>query len=111
MYSVSDPHAGTAPSVLSHMSILTAVSLYYLTDSFMSAEYIYAQNPGILKSVYQKATTDAPLLFSNFKYNVMYWPAQYLKKATGNLVYFKGSVLYLMYCEPWADGPAVNPRS
>ncbi|PYH88720.1 alpha/beta-hydrolase [Aspergillus ellipticus CBS 707.79] len=84
----SDPNAGTYPSVLTHNAILTSVSLYYLTESFASSVVIYAQNPNGFSSVYSKATTDAPLLFSAFKYNVGFWPPALVAKA-GNLVLYR----------------------
>ncbi|KAF7371189.1 putative epoxide hydrolase [Mycena sanguinolenta] len=79
----SDPRAGTPPSVLNNTAILTSVSLYYLTDSFLSSVWIYAQNS--LKTVYTKAPTDAPLLFTQYEYNVGLWPQEYVAKV-GNLV-------------------------
>ncbi|KAJ7761014.1 Alpha/Beta hydrolase protein [Mycena metata] len=81
----SDPRAGTPPSVLDHTAILTAVSLYYLTDSFLSSIWIYEQNPNVLNPVYSKAPTDAPLLFSQYEYSIGFWPEQYVAKV-GNLV-------------------------
>ncbi|KAJ6588189.1 Alpha/Beta hydrolase protein [Mycena capillaripes] len=41
----SDPRAGTPPSVLDNTAILMSVSLYFLTESFLSSVWIYAQNP------------------------------------------------------------------
>lgn len=82
----SDPRAGTGPSVLTHNEILTSVSLYYLTKSFISSGFIYYQNR--FATNYTKAKTDAPLLFSSFKYNILFWPAA-LVKQTGNLVVYK----------------------
>ncbi|KAJ6601056.1 Alpha/Beta hydrolase protein [Mycena vulgaris] len=84
----SDPRAGTPPSVLDNTAILTAVSLYYLTDSFLSSAWIYAQNPNGLRALYTKAPTDAPMLFSQFEYNIGLWPAEYAAKV-GNLVSYK----------------------
>ncbi|KAL7916674.1 Alpha/Beta hydrolase protein [Trichoderma velutinum] len=81
----SDPRAGTGPSVLTHNEILTSVSLYYLTKSFNSAGFIYYQNS--FATNYTKAKTDAPLLFSSFKYNILFWPPA-LVKQTGNLVVY-----------------------
>ncbi|KAF7328190.1 Epoxide hydrolase domain protein [Mycena venus] len=81
----SDPRSGTPPSVLTNTAILTSVSLYFLTDSFLSSVWIYAQNPTALTSVYTKAPTDAPLLFSQYEYNVGLWPKEYVAKV-GNLV-------------------------
>ncbi|KAJ6471881.1 Alpha/Beta hydrolase protein [Mycena sanguinolenta] len=79
----SDPRAGTPPSVLNNTAILTFVSLYYLTDSFLSSVWIYAQNS--IKTEYAKASTDAPLLFTQYEYNVGLWPQEYVAKV-GNLV-------------------------
>ncbi|KAJ7680834.1 Alpha/Beta hydrolase protein [Mycena polygramma] len=63
----SDPRAGTPPSVLNNTAILTVASLYFLTDSLLSAA---------------KAATDAPLLFSQYEYNVALWPEEYVAKNT-----------------------------
>ncbi|KAJ7680827.1 Alpha/Beta hydrolase protein [Mycena polygramma] len=84
----SDPRAGTPPSVLNNTAILTSVSLYYLTDSFLSSVWIYGQNPNGFKAVYEKAPTDARLLFSQYEYNVGFWPQEYVAKV-GNLVSYK----------------------
>ncbi|KAJ7857088.1 Alpha/Beta hydrolase protein [Mycena olivaceomarginata] len=81
----SDPRAGTSPSVLDDTAILTSVSLYCLTDSFLSSVWIYAQNANALKTVYTKAPTDAPLLFSQYEYNTGLWPEEYVAEV-GNLV-------------------------
>ncbi|KAJ7451839.1 Alpha/Beta hydrolase protein [Mycena galericulata] len=84
----SDPRAGTPPSVLNNTAILTSVSLYYLTESFLSSVWIYAQNPNGIRSVYSKAPTDAPMLFSQFEYSIGLWPAEYVAQV-GNLVFYK----------------------
>ncbi|KAJ6508076.1 Alpha/Beta hydrolase protein [Mycena vulgaris] len=84
----SDPRAGTPPSELNNTAILTLVSLYYLTDSFLSALWIYAQNPTGLRTVYTKAETNAPMLFSQYEYNIAMWPEEYVAKV-GNLVSYK----------------------
>ncbi|KAJ8116998.1 hypothetical protein ONZ43_g4309 [Nemania bipapillata] len=87
----SDPRQGTGPSLLTHHEILREVSLYYLTRSFVSSVYIYAQNPGGFKQTdYSdvKARTDAPLLYTTFKYNIGFWPKEYVA-AVGNLVSYK----------------------
>lgn len=88
MFAVSDPRRGTGPSVLNNNEILREVSLYYLTESFVSSVYMYYQNPNNFTSHYTKAQTDAPLLFSDFKYNVYYW-AKPVVEMVGNLVYYK----------------------
>ncbi|KAJ5904191.1 alpha/beta-hydrolase [Penicillium tannophilum] len=84
----SDPNAGHAPSVLTRNEILRSVSLYYLTESFASSVVIYAENPNGFSTVYSKASNDAPLLFSAFKYNPGFWPPA-LVAQVGNLVYYK----------------------
>ncbi|KAJ6550205.1 Alpha/Beta hydrolase protein [Mycena capillaripes] len=84
----SDPRAGTPPSVLTNTALLTSISLYYLTDTFISALWIFAQNPNGFSTVYTKAETDAPMLFSQFEYNVALWPEEYVAKV-GNLVSYK----------------------
>lgn len=84
----SDPAAGSPPSVLNSTEILRSVSLYYLTHSFLSSTYIYFQNPNAFKSLYSKARTDAPLLFSAFQYNIAFWPKALVEKV-GNLVLYK----------------------
>ncbi|KAJ7773965.1 Alpha/Beta hydrolase protein [Mycena metata] len=84
----SDPRAGTPPSLLTNTAILTSVSLYYLTDSFLSAVWIYAQNTDGFPEDYTMAPTDAPMLFSQFGYNIGFWPQEYVA-LVGNLVSYK----------------------
>jgi len=74
--------------VLDHAEILTSVSLFYLTKSFLSSAFIYAQNQNGFRAEYTKATTDAPLLFSAFKYNVAFWPPAKVAQV-GNLVKYQ----------------------
>lgn len=87
----SDPNAGQSPSVLTHNEILRSVSLYYLTECFASSVVIYQQNPNGFASVYTKASTDAPLLYSAFKYNLGFWPPAVVAK-TGNLVLYNSEL-------------------
>jgi hypothetical protein len=84
----SDPRQGTRPSQLTHSEILRAVSLYYLTQTIVSSGFIYAQNPNGFKTNYTRAQTDAPLLFSAFKYNIGFWPPALVAKVE-NLVSYK----------------------
>ncbi|KAF4503278.1 epoxide hydrolase [Fusarium agapanthi] len=84
----SDPRAGTSPSVLDHNEMLKTVAFYYLTKSFASSVYIYYSNPKGFMTNYTKAETDAPLLFSGFKYNVGFWPRELVGRV-GNLVSYK----------------------
>lgn len=93
----SDPRQGTPPSTITHNEILRTISLYYLTRSFISAAFIYAQNPSGFKQNYTKANTDAPLLFSAFKYNVGFWPPALVAKV-GNLVSYKSKLTKYL---PW----------
>ncbi|PVH93144.1 alpha/beta-hydrolase [Periconia macrospinosa] len=84
----SDPRQGTGPSLLTHNEILRSVSLFYLTNSFLSSVFTYFQNPTTFTTVYTKAKTDAPMLFSAFQYNVGFWPPALLEKI-GNLVFYR----------------------
>ncbi|CCT73932.1 related to epoxide hydrolase [Fusarium fujikuroi IMI 58289] len=84
----SDPRTGTPPSVLDHNEMLKTVALYYLTKSFASSVYIYYSNPNGFMTNYTKAETDAPLLFSAFKYNPGFWPPELVGRV-GNLVSYK----------------------
>ncbi|KAL7929764.1 Alpha/Beta hydrolase protein [Trichoderma chlorosporum] len=84
----SDPRRGTWPSVLTDHEILRAVSLYYLTQSFTSAAYIYNQNPSSFAVPLSKTTSDAPFLFSSFKYDTFFIPEPVIRSLT-NLVYYK----------------------
>ncbi|KAL6805723.1 Alpha/Beta hydrolase protein [Trichoderma sp. SZMC 28012] len=87
----SDPKAGTSPSVLTHNEILRTISLYYLTKSILTSGYIYFQNPlgqTGFRYNYTRARTDAPMLFSGFKYNVQSWPRA-LAETVGNLVLYR----------------------
>ncbi|KAK7064781.1 putative epoxide hydrolase [Favolaschia claudopus] len=83
----SDPRAGTGPSVLTKDAILTAVSLYYLTGSFHSSVWQYARNVNPFRD-YTKTPSDAPLLWSSFKYEIVLWPESHVAKV-GNLVSYK----------------------
>ncbi|KAJ7795701.1 Alpha/Beta hydrolase protein [Mycena olivaceomarginata] len=84
----SDPRAGTGPSALTHTTILTSVSLYYLTGSFQSSVWQYARNAGASRTDYTKPPTDAPMLYSIYAYNIAFWPQEYVEKV-GNLVSYK----------------------
>ncbi|KAJ6569565.1 Alpha/Beta hydrolase protein [Mycena capillaripes] len=84
----SDPRAGTPPSVLTHETLLTMVSLYYLTQTFQSSVWLYAQNPTAFSSNYFKPPTDAPLVFSLYEFDLMFWPKEYVERAS-NLVLYK----------------------
>lgn len=87
----SDPQFGVYPSTLTNNTILTQVSLYYLTQTIISSGFIYAQNQNGFKTTYSKANTDAPLLYSFFKYNIGYWPREWVEQV-GNLVRYTGEL-------------------
>ena len=87
---VSDPGAGTGPSVLDHNEILRIFSLFYLAQSFTSAVFIYYQNPNVVRTSYIGAKTNAPLLFSSSKYNIFFYPGPMVEKV-GNLVYYNSN--------------------
>lgn len=98
----SDPKAGTSPSVLTHNEILRSISLYYLTKSILTSGYIYFQNPlgqTGFRYNYTRARTDAPMLFSGFKYNVQSWPRA-LAETVGNLVLYRSRkpILKILVC-------------
>jgi hypothetical protein len=95
----SDPRAlsGSIPSSLNNNTILSATSLYYLTDSFLSSVYTYAQNSDKFTAPYTKAKTDAPMLYTATKYNVAFWP-EVLVETVGNLVQYHGRFLNMLLC-------------
>ncbi|KAJ7580720.1 alpha/beta-hydrolase [Mycena floridula] len=76
----SDPNGDMTDS-----DILTAVSLFFLSKTFLSSVYIYAQNS--FQMAYTKASTDAPMLFSAYQWNNAYWPKEFVAKV-GNLVVY-----------------------
>jgi hypothetical protein len=75
--------------VLTHETLLTMVSLYYLSQTFQSSVWLYAQNPTIFLPNYTKPLTDAPLVFSLYEYDLTFWPKEYVARAS-NLVLYKG---------------------
>jgi hypothetical protein len=98
VFSASDPRAlsGSIPSGLNNNTILSVISLYYLTESFLSSVYIYAQNPNAFNASYTKAKTDAPMLFTAARYNVIFWPEVLVEKV-GNLVQYHGRFQNLLF--------------
>ncbi|KAJ7788176.1 hypothetical protein B0H14DRAFT_2949537 [Mycena olivaceomarginata] len=56
------------------------VSLYYLTQTFQSSVWLYAQNPNTFSPNYVKPATDAPLVFSLFEFDIMLWPGEYVER-------------------------------
>ncbi|CAE6431114.1 unnamed protein product [Rhizoctonia solani] len=81
-----DPLIGTAPSTLNNNTILTSVSLYYLTRTFETAVNVYYQNRGELWSTPRRAVNRIPMGFADYRYEAQYYPEFYLQEV-GNLVY------------------------
>lgn len=84
-YFLSDPRAGTPPSVLDSTAILTAASLYHLTHTSLSSAWIYSQNSFL---PWPAAKVNKPLGFSAFRYNAGY-PRGYVERA-GDVVFYHG---------------------
>jgi hypothetical protein len=61
---------------------------------------MYAQNPTSFKAVASKARTDAPLLFTNFQYNIGFWPKEFAEEV-GNLVSYKCEYLNTAFDRSW----------
>ncbi|KAM0255361.1 hypothetical protein ACHAQJ_005881 [Trichoderma viride] len=83
----SDPRRGTGPSLITNNEILRHVSMYYLSQTFDSAAFIYAQNPDGFSHTYRTARSNQPLLFSSFQHNMLFYPEK-LVATVGNLVYY-----------------------
>ncbi|KAG9121285.1 hypothetical protein FRC07_002806 [Ceratobasidium sp. 392] len=64
----SDPHYGVPPSTITNNTILTAVSIYYLSQTFETAANIYYQNPTAFQHNLIKAVNDIPMGFSEYGY-------------------------------------------
>ena len=82
----------STPSQLTRNEILRCVSLYYLTQSFTSSVYTYAQDSNAFEGVYRRARTDAPMYVSFFKYMVGFWPREIMEEV-GNLVFYNSKSL------------------
>lgn len=98
----SDPRAGTGPSKLTHTAILTSVSLYYLTETFLSSVWQYTRNANVFRTNYTKPATDAPMFFTLLEYNIAFWPREYAEKV-GNLVSYKGALWFSGRCSTLID--------
>ena len=67
-----DPLIGTSPSTLNNKTILTSVSLYYLTHTFENAGNIYYQNSGEFVPNMRHAANRVPMGFADYQYEVQY---------------------------------------
>ncbi|EIN09137.1 alpha/beta-hydrolase [Punctularia strigosozonata HHB-11173 SS5] len=79
----SDPKRGTGPSVLTDTAILTSISLYYLSKTYLSSSWIYSQNS--LSTNFDVPRPATPMGFSAFPYNLGY-PRAYVERV-GNLTF------------------------
>ncbi|KAG9080422.1 hypothetical protein FS749_008010 [Ceratobasidium sp. UAMH 11750] len=82
----SDPAYGVPPSTMTNNTILTAVSIYYLTRTFETATNTYYQNPFGFQFTMLKAINDVPMGFADYRYEAFYYPKFYLAEM-GNLVF------------------------
>ncbi|KAG9122029.1 hypothetical protein FRC07_001758, partial [Ceratobasidium sp. 392] len=85
----SDPQYGVPPSTVTNNTILTAVSIYYLTGTFETSVNTYFQNPGGFSQTRLHASTDVPMGFAAYHYDLQYFPEFYLSKL-GKFVYYAG---------------------
>ncbi|KAG8709447.1 hypothetical protein FRC09_000667 [Ceratobasidium sp. 395] len=101
----SDPQFGVPPSTINDNTILTAVSIYYLTGTFETSVNTYFQNPTAFSSDTIHASTDIPAGFAAYRYDLQsvvsscfrgnewliparrYFPDFYLP-TIGNFVYY-----------------------
>ncbi|KAJ1305117.1 hypothetical protein OPQ81_000154 [Rhizoctonia solani] len=111
-YLTGDPLIGTPPSTLDNNTILTSVSLYYLTGTFETATNVYYQNQGAFVSGLRRAANRVPMGFADYPYEALcavfpflmfsmpnsalirYYPKFYLEEV-GNLVFYSGAYISL----------------
>ncbi|KAJ1305143.1 hypothetical protein OPQ81_000179 [Rhizoctonia solani] len=84
---LSDPLMGTYPSTLDDNTIMTSVSLYYLTGTFETSINTYYQNPKEFAPGMRHATNNIPMGFASYRYEAQYFPQFYVAQV-GNLVYY-----------------------
>jgi hypothetical protein len=82
----SDPDR-SPPSTLTNTTILDSVSVYFLTQTFLSAEWMYSR--ASLKKNYPIERPTAPMGYSAFRYNIAQWPRALVEKV-GNLTVYQG---------------------
>jgi hypothetical protein len=80
----------SAPSTFNDETILTSVSLYFLTRTFLSSVWIYHVGAlGTGPAAYNIERPVAPMGFSAFRYNPGAWPEAMIAKV-GNLTVYRG---------------------
>jgi hypothetical protein len=89
----SDPDR-SAPSTFTNNTILTSVSLYYLTRTFLSSVWIYFR--GSFSSDYNVTRPSAPMGFSAFRFNPGRWPKEFVAQV-GNLTVYNGMCTISLY--------------
>lgn len=69
------------------------MSLTYLTDTFMSSIWVYAQDADLpyVEWIISRAHTDAPMFVTFFRYSIGFWPYEILR-LMGNLVQYRGEL-------------------
>ena len=72
IFQASDPQFGVPPSTITNNTILTSVSIYYLTRTFETAESIYYQNAGDFQAGMRRAINQVPMGFASYQYELQY---------------------------------------
>ncbi|CAE6495508.1 unnamed protein product [Rhizoctonia solani] len=86
-HNLGDPLMGTLPSTLNNNTIMTSVSLYYLTRTFETSVNTYYQNPKEFAPIMRQATNNIPMGFASYRYEAQFYPQFYVARV-GNLVYY-----------------------
>ncbi|QRW23125.1 epoxide hydrolase [Rhizoctonia solani] len=81
------PQFGVSPSTITNNTILTEVSIYYLTGTFETAGNTYYQNSAGFSTNLLHAKTNVPMGFASYYFDIAYYPPFYVAKV-GNLVYY-----------------------
>jgi hypothetical protein len=80
------------PSTVTDDTILTSVSLYYLSRTFLSGAWIYTR--AVLFTDYNVTHPATPMGFSAFRYNMYQWPKQLIAQV-GNLTVYRGKLAWI----------------
>ncbi|EJD48565.1 alpha/beta-hydrolase [Auricularia subglabra TFB-10046 SS5] len=81
-YAWSDPQGQFTPK-----DVLTGVSLYFLTRTFLPSIFEYAHNPADYQPP-KKANTTWPLGYGHFKWDTGHWPRYYIAQFA-NLTFYR----------------------
>jgi hypothetical protein len=88
----SDPDR-SAPNTITDNTILTSVSLYYLTCTFLSSVWIYSR--GSFSRDYNVTRPSTPMGFSAFRWDTAQWPREFVAKV-GNLTVYNGMDVFIL---------------